>query len=190
MCCRAHRPCHHWSKYVYWLSCTYRNACVRFFISVIGVLRNGLGDPYGDSLSDSATNALASAKSSSFIVSARLFYRLMQQQNEMKKPQLVFLSFICEKSTLHFDTKYVSRWCRIRNCIHFRFGWAIAILSKQNCCQTVALTPNGKTSIKIKLNLVFGAKFFFTISTHKMWIPIKTKMRIGFDVNIFSIISI
>lgn len=51
---------------------TYRNACVRFFISDIGVLRNGLGDPYGDSLSDSATIALANAKSSSFILSLQM----------------------------------------------------------------------------------------------------------------------
>lgn len=80
---------------------TYRKVCVRFFISVIGVFRNGLGDPYGDSLSDSATIALANAKSSSFIVNGFLaevvclFYCPMEQQNNTKSHNFDF-TFVCQ----------------------------------------------------------------------------------------------
>lgn len=48
-------------------NCTYRNAWVRFFMCVMGVLRSGAGEEPGDSASDSATKTRANARSSSFI---------------------------------------------------------------------------------------------------------------------------
>lgn len=59
---------------------TYRKACVRLCICVIGVLRSGAGEPPGDSASDSNTSTLANAKSSSFMMIEWMTPGLWKQQ--------------------------------------------------------------------------------------------------------------